>query len=477
MTKHVSQWTIRIVSAAVLIVLLVLVTAVALHNRDKEILNADATETLQKNISVELKEYFGQYLTNQKGEIKELSKTVDTIQDSGAIAIDLTPEQQEILISEILKNLTPEKLSEITNQSSLISEKAINNLETDIYNKLVEKFSTYYEEAKLTDSQIEAIADAVTVIVEKNLYDELEKRFANQEKYLVQIEKAITEKLDKVTNTVTKYQETVKELETKIKVVEKDSSSTEEVEKLRDQITNLQNSFTAFVSTAQPAINIVTNLSVKPTGDNDVLSAQAGYNLNEKISSLNTTLTNAYNDFATTMTQKVNDNDKKQSQKLADAKQDLESQIADNAEKAELMNKAREAAEKALESKSKQDIANLEDALESLGSDISDDLKRAYDELVAADSADKDALEKAIESAKSSLNSDIEQTNNNITSLQADLTNTKNNLSNELTNTKKDLSNEITKMGEDVNNKIIAKMPTYMWSEGGNHLTISIPKQ
>ncbi len=477
MTKHVSQWTIRIVSAAVLIILLVLVTAVALHNREKEILNADATETLQKNISVELKEYFGQYLTNQKGEIKELSKTVDTIQDSGAIAIDLTPEQQEILISEILKNLTPEKLSEITNQSSLISEKAISNLETAIYNKLVEKFSTYYEEAKLTDSQIEAIADAVTVIVEKNLYDELEKRFANQEKYLVQIEKAITEKLDKVTNTVTKYQETVKELETKIKVVEKDSSSTEEVEKLRDQITNLQNSFTAFVSTAQPAINIVTNLSVKPTGDNDVLSAQAGYNLNEKISSLNTTLTNAYNDFATTMTQKVNDNDKKQSQKLADAKQDLESQIADNAEKAELMNKAREAAEKALESKSKQDIANLEDALESLGSDISDDLKRAYDELVAADSADKDALEKAIESAKSSLNSDIEQTNNNITSLQADLTNTKNNLSNELTNTKKDLSNEITKMGEDVNNKIIAKMPTYTWSEGGNHLTISIPKQ
>lgn len=521
--KHLNNPLINFagIVAVILFLLLLAITAVRSEKKKSDLLYGEAAEAARENISVELKEYFGQYLTNQKGELKELSNTVEAIQDTGAMSIELTKEQQDMLIASVLENLTPEKVMELANSNNEASLNAITSMEKNIYDQLVEKFSSYYEEARLTDSQREAIADAVTVIVEKNIYDELEKRFESQEKYLSQIEQSITEKLDRVTNTVSVYQQTVKEIETKLNVLEKNSTNAEELERLRKELEELSQNYQTFVSTAQPAINIVTNLSVMPSGDNDVLSAQAGYTLNQKISNLNVTLTDAYEEFAAKITQKVNDNDKKQSLKLADTKEDLEKQISDNTEKMRLLDEARKAAEKALQTKSEEDIRSLKDAMGQLGDNMSQDLQDAYDSLMAADTANKAETGRIIEALEDSLNSDIVAANNNITSLRADLEaakkaldkqltdaktdlegqmkansemqsqsleDTKNSLegqlnandtkqSKNLADTKENLEGQIRQMGDDVNNNIVTKLPSYTWSEGGNHLSISIPKQ
>lgn len=425
MRKEINSNAGRIITvgtAAALAVLLILVLiGVSSERRRTAQAFDEASAAAKENIAVELKEYFGQYLTNQKGELRDLTNTVETLQDTGSMTIELTAEQQEKLIAGVLENLTPEKVMEVADANNKASADAITALEQSIYDRLVENFSSYYEKAELTESQKEALADAIIVIVEKNIYDELEKRFESQQKYMTQIEHSVTEKLDKVTNTVNNYQQTVKELESKLVVAEKNSANLEEVERLKAQLLELNNSYQSFVSSAQPAINIITNLSVEPTGDNDVLSAQAGYTLNQKISNLNVTLTSAYEDFTAELTQKVNENDLKQSQKLADAKADLENQIEDNSEKVRLLDAARQAAEKALQTKSEEDINALRDAMNKLGSDMSDDLKTAYDSLLAADVENKQEITYAIEALELNLNNDIQVANNNITNLKADL--------------------------------------------------------
>lgn len=458
-----AAWIVTAVLAAVVIICLF--AGIRTNVRETSNTYDTASDELTESITVELKEYFGQYLTNQKGEIKELNNTLDSLQNNSGY-IELTQAQQDILIAKIIENLTPEMLKNIMHSDTSISQETIENLEQSIYEQLVENFSSYYENAELTDAQKQAVADAVTVIVETNILSILEEKFEQQKQYLVSIEEAIEEKLQKMTDTVTSYQETVKEIETKLKVVEKNSSNTEEVERLRTQLEMLQKSYESFVATAQPAINIVSNLSVYPTGSNDVLSAQAGYNLNQKIMSVNDALSSSFTEFSDAITAKVDANDRKQSQKLSDAKTDLESQIADNAKQVELLDQARKAAEKALETKAEEDIAALKDALAKLDGNLSSDLQAAYDLLVQADSDNKDAMDRALSSAKDSINADIQAANNNITSLRTDLNETSDRL-----------SKEIQQMGDDVNNNIVAKLPTYEWSEGGKRITITIPAQ
>lgn len=461
--KNMAAWIVTAVFAAVVIICLF--AGIRTNLRETSNTYDTASDELTESITVELKEYFGQYLTNQKGEIRELNNTLDSLQNNSGY-IELTQAQQDILIAKIIENLTPEMLKNIMHSDTSISQETIENLEQSIYEQLVENFSSYYENAELTDAQKQAVADAVTVIVETNILSILEEKFEQQKQYLVSIEEAIEEKLQKMTDTVTSYQETVKEIETKLKVVEKNSSNTEEVERLRTQLEMLQKSYESFVATAQPAINIVSNLSVYPTGSNDVLSAQAGYNLNQKIMSVNNALSSSFTEFSDAITAKVDANDRKQSQKLSDAKTDLESQIADNAKQVELLDQARKAAEKALETKAEEDIAALKDALAKLDGNLSSDLQAAYDLLVQADSDNKDAMDRALSSAKDSINADIQAANNNITSLRTDLNETSDRL-----------SKEIQQMGDDVNNNIVAKLPTYEWSEGGKRITITIPAQ
>lgn len=461
--KNMAAWIVTAVFAAVVIICLF--AGIRTNVRETSNTYDTASDELTESITVELKEYFGQYLTNQKGEIRELNNTLDSLQNNSGY-IELTQAQQDILIAKIIENLTPEMLKNIMHSDTSISQETIENLEQSIYEQLVENFSSYYENAELTDAQKQAVADAVTVIVETNILSILEEKFEQQKQYLVSIEEAIEEKLQKMTDTVTSYQETVKEIETKLKVVEKNSSNTEEVERLRTQLEMLQKSYESFVATAQPAINIVSNLSVYPTGSNDVLSAQAGYNLNQKIMSVNNALSSSFTEFSDAITAKVDANDRKQSQKLSDAKTDLESQIADNAKQVELLDQARKAAEKALETKAEEDIAALKDALAKLDGNLSSDLQAAYDLLVQADSDNKDAMDRALSSAKDSINADIQAANNNITSLRTDLNETSDRL-----------SKEIQQMGDDVNNNIVAKLPTYEWSEGGKRITITIPAQ
>lgn len=458
-----AAWIVTAVFAAVVIICLF--AGIRTNLRETSNTYDTASDELTESITVELKEYFGQYLTNQKGEIRELNNTLDSLQNNSGY-IELTQAQQDMLIAKIIENLTPEMLKNIMHSDTSISQETIENLEQSIYEQLVENFSSYYENAELTDAQKQAVADAVTVIVETNILSILEEKFEQQKQYLVSIEEAIEEKLQKMTDTVTSYQETVKEIETKLKVVEKNSSNTEEVERLRTQLEMLQKSYESFVATAQPAINIVSNLSVYPTGSNDVLSAQAGYNLNQKIMSVNNALSSSFTEFSDAITAKVDANDRKQSQKLSDAKTDLESQIADNAKQVELLDQARKAAEKALETKAEEDIAALKDALAKLDGNLSSDLQAAYDLLVQADSDNKDAMDRALSSAKDSINADIQAANNNITSLRTDLNETSDRL-----------SKEIQQMGDDVNNNIVAKLPTYEWSEGGKRITITIPAQ
>lgn len=461
--KNLAAWIVTAVFAAVVIICLF--AGIRTNLRETSNTYDTASDELTESITVELKEYFGQYLTNQKGEIRELNNTLDSLQNNSGY-IELTQAQQDMLIAKVIENLTPEMLKNIMHSDTSISQETIENLEQSIYEQLVENFSSYYENAELTDAQKQAVADAVTVIVETNILSILEEKFEQQKQYLVSIEEAIEEKLQKMTDTVTSYQETVKEIETKLKVVEKNSSNTEEVERLRTQLEMLQKSYESFVATAQPAINIVSNLSVYPTGSNDVLSAQAGYNLNQKIMSVNDALSSSFTEFSDAITAKVDANDRKQSQKLSDAKTDLESQIADNAKQVELLDQARKAAEKALETKAEEDIAALKDALAKLDGNLSSDLQAAYDLLVQADSDNKDAMDRALSSAKDSINADIQAANNNITSLRTDLNETSDRL-----------SKEIQQMGDDVNNNIVAKLPTYEWSEGGKRITITIPAQ
>lgn len=424
-----------------------------------------AADELSESITVDLKKYFGQYLSTQKGELKELSNTVDTLQTSDGYH-EITQEQQDELIEKLLDNLTPEMLKSISNSDESVSLETIEALEQSIYDKLVEKFSNQGAEILLTKAQIETITDAVTMIIETNILSVLEEKLTQQTKYLSSIESAIDEKLEKVTNTVTSYQETVKQIENKLKVIEKNSTDAAETEKLRAQLEELQRNYESFVATAQPAINIVTNLAVYPTGSNDVLSAQAGYHLNQKILNVRDTLSASFSDFSKQVSSRIEENDAKQSQKLSDTKKILESQIADNSRQMEQLDQARLAAEKALETKSAEDIEALQKALEQLDGNLSEDLKEVYDSLIKTDKDNKEDLEKILADANNAIHIDIQLANNNITSLRTDLNNTKN-----------VLSNEIKKMGDDVNNNIVAKMPVYDWSADGKTLTITIPQQ
>ena len=423
----------------------------------------DVSADLSESITVDLKEYFGQYLSNQKGEIKELTNTVDSLQTSG---IELTQEQQDALIKRLVENLTPEMIQGIMDRNESVSKETIESLEQSIYDKLVESLNVQSEKVQLTESQMQAIGDSVTMIVETNILSVLEERFEQQTKYLVNIEAAIDEKLKKLTDTVTSYQETVKQIESKIKVIEKNTANSAETEKLRLQLEELQRNYESFIATAQPAINIVTNLAVYPTGSNDVLSAQAGYNLNQKIVDVKNTLSTSFSDFSQQISAKVEANDVKQSQKLSDAKNELESQIADNTKQVELLDKARQAAEKALETKAAEDVEALTKALEDMNGNLSDDLKNAYDNLLQMDKDNAENMRNILADTSNAINADIMSANNNITSLRSDLNDAKNTL-----------SKEIQQMGDNVNNNIVAKMPTYVWSDDGKELTITIPRQ
>ncbi len=457
--KRVALSFIFIVIALIFVIAMIIF--LSKKNTDAEY--RDASEELSESITVDLKEYFGQYLNNQKGEIKELSSTVGDLKAAG---IELTQEQQDALIKKLVENLSPEMIQSIMDRNESVSKESIERLENNIYERLAESLQNQNGNLQLTDSQMQAITDSVTMIVETNILSVLEERFSQQLKYMVSIEAAIDEKLKKVTDTVTSYQETVKQIENKLKVVEKNSTDSAETEKLRLQLEELQRNYESFVATAQPAINIVTNLAVYPTGSNDVLSAQAGYNLNQKIINVNDTLSASFSDFTQQISARVDANDIKQSQKLSDAKEDLENQIADNAKQMELLNKAREAAEKALETKSAEDIETLEKALGNLGGNLSDELKSAYDSLVQMDKDNAENMGNILADTTSAINADIKSANNNITSLRTDLN-----------NTKEVLSKEIQQMGDDVNNNIVAKMPVYVWSEDGTELTITIPQQ
>lgn len=421
---------IPIITIAAIILLFLFFLVGIRYNRGSTVsVYDDASYDLSENVTVELKEYFGRYLTSQKGEIRELTNTVDSLQRAGGY-IELTQEQQDGLIRQLTAKLTPDLLRTVTGNDTAVAKETIEDLEQTIYDRICEDLGTYEESAEPTDSQKEAMADAVTVIVESNIMAIVDERFEQQNKYLDFIEESIAEKLQKMTDTVNHYQETVKEIENKLRVLEKNSSNSEEVEKLRAQLEILRQSYESFIATAQPAIHIVTDLSVYPAGSNDVLSARAGYSLSQRLSNVNTALSTSFNEFSEYIDAKVDDNYDKQSQKLADAKTDLESQIADNVEQLELLDKARQAAQKALETKEAEDVEAFKKALQELDTNLSSDLQEAYDSLLT-----------------------------------------------DLDKTRDSLQDEIRQMGDDVNNNIVAKLPVYEWSEDGEKLTIIIPAQ
>lgn len=265
-------------------------------------------QTVKETVQVEMQNLLGDYTPEQV--IKTLEQTSTEDINAGVLSqIDyLTDEDKADIVEGVLGVLKPTLLEKLSSSEEAVREDVLTSLE----NTITEKVNTVIENSEigsttLTSEEKTILTDSIVSIVESQILKTLSDETSTTTNTLNTLEKHVQENVTKIETTLNTYKTEITELQKTIETIEKELSSqgtmdASKVEEMSKQLTELKSKYNTLVdqysghaSNALMVSNIITNLSTKPSS-NMVLSAEAGYTMNNQLTKVTERLTNFQSD-------------------------------------------------------------------------------------------------------------------------------------------------------------------------------------
>lgn len=445
--------------------------------------------TVKEIVEVHLEEILNDYVGEQP-QIEFLEKTT-----SNTTAVTLTKENQQTIIDSVLGSLQPKIYKEINSMSTTIQQKAVSELEE----RLTETIDTVLKEqlsetVVFTDNEKQILTSSIITVVEKDILTKLEESEAKNEKAIETLKKSVEINIKNMEDLLKDYEAklltmktSISNLQNQLNSINVDNTNSSGV--LQKQLNALQTSYSSFrkeyavnLANTLKLGNIVTDITnPENLTDTNVLAASAAYSLDTKIADLQIDTEKKLNDMAVNVTGNI-----EQQINILDMKLiSLEEQYTDNYD------------ELKAQSATKEELEEAKKSLESADGTIKELLKKEEDDRIAAINDAKNALEQAIDLSGSNASdalkqardelqrlideniSDISTIDTALQNAQLAIINNKSALDNEIAN----INNRILNMSNDITNvhrsvqQIVDSQPIYTWETDGVSTTLKIEIQ
>lgn len=399
-----------IVSASVIAILGGILIGVTYYkyNKKMEDTQQEITKVIEQNIQSYMKEYAG-----TAANIEELQSEVKTLTKNPNSSTTLTDAQVNAIIKSTTERVESGLLKEVTSQFYALKQETLLELEAQIDAKIREVLSEASEEPMLSEEEISEISNSIQLIVESNILSAVRDQYKVLAKSVSVLEASINKKIEVINSTLMNY-------ETRIQDLENTAASNESLNELKGQYSN-------FVKTALVTTNIISNISVMPTDKNGVVSARAGYKMNDKIEALQKDLSTKYESLLASI-------------------EEINKQLDDNLKKMEDATATKEAVNKAIKALQAADASNvssidhakalLEEAIAAAKNDVSSETQDAKNDTLEKLTAIKEqfyndidtagsntaAVQSALDEAKNGLQDQVEAINTKIIVLNNTIT-------------------------------------------------------
>lgn len=395
-----------------------------------------AQDQLTASISKDMETYMNEYRSAQATKVASLDKRVSSLENipDGETAesslTTLTDSQIQAVIKSVTEQVKPQILKEVNSKFTTLKQETLTELESNLETVVKETLSeTIIEEQTLSE-----IANSVQVIVETNILKTVQQELNATESNLKTLTANIEARLNKIEGTMSEYEVRIRKLENMTQdinstVIKNGSEQSTNTESLKENLDTLKAQYMAFTKTAITTSHIVSDLTVAPADENQVLSAKTGYQLLQTI-----------NDLSVNLSDDLEKRVKKLEDQMYEVKQELLNNIDALAERTatkESLESTRDALDKAIKAegsdreKAIQDaqtalndsITKAQEQVTKLSQDGTAEAKAKAQEVLDQLIADKNNLESAIESAKTDAANGTENVNKALTKATEDINN------------------------------------------------------
>lgn len=242
---------------------------------------------IEEQVTVDLQDYFTEYVNQSTMESGILENTVDNLQQN-TNKIYLSKDQVNAIVDSVVNQVTPDLLKQIVSTNQTITLKSIEALEKEID----EKLQSIIPENTLSESEMKELADMVSLIVESNIL----KEYSKAEDMTVDLEEleilknSIINKLKQINLAIDTYENKVVDLEKELKNLKNEGASVDELIALEERITSAYRSLENFAVKSSKAIIIVDDLMTEYDVEGGVVSAEDGHGLLMRLQELNNKL-------------------------------------------------------------------------------------------------------------------------------------------------------------------------------------------
>ena len=243
--------------------------------------------TIEEQVTVDLQDYFTEYVNQSTMESGTLENTVDNLQQN-TNKIYLSTDQVNAIVDSVVNQVTPGLLKQIVSTNQAITLKSIEALEKEID----EKLQSIIPENTLSESEMKELADMVSLIVESNIL----KEYSKAEDMTVELEEleilknSIINKLKQINLAIDTYENKVVDLEKELKNLKNEGASVDELIALEERIASAYRSLESFAVKSSKAITIVDDLMTGYDVEGGVVSAEDGHDLLTRLQELNNKL-------------------------------------------------------------------------------------------------------------------------------------------------------------------------------------------
>lgn len=425
-------------------------------------------EEITYKVETKLKDYLDTYMTKDT----QSGITVSTLTKETA-AINLTPEEREIIIESITGVLEPKLYSQMGSISDTIQKNAVIELEK----KLSESINTVVdtklaETVVFSEDEKTLLENSIITVVEKSILEELKKSENKNTAAIEVLKDNINTNITRIENVLQKYEaklesmnSTIQKLETQVN--QQNVSDNSNVSSLEKQLGLLQESYSEFqkqyaINLANTLLmsNMITSLDDITDPDKQVLSASVGQELANQLIQFktenNTKLAELELCLNEDIKEQINSMDKRVltiEQELKNNLMELESKTATKEQlekEKQLLQNALQATEQALSSQTEENINKAKEALEKtvneLGDTTSEELKeakKALEEALASNQAD---TTQEFTNIKTAISNDVNTTNAKIAGIEDEI--------NELNNTVTDIKSKLNVLDSKVTDNL-----------------------
>ena len=301
------------------------------HEYNKQ-MNTSQSAIAEK-VTVDLQDYFGGYMDQSASKIKVLENTVEEIQQD-TTGITLSQEQIDEIISGVISQVTPDLLKQVTSSDKIVTQETITTLEKEIDAKL----KSIVPEGTISEGEMQALTDSISVIVESNIMKELSQNDNVSENDLKTLQESIESKLKMINSTIDAYEGKIDTLQKELDSLKEKGASEAELDALETRITNAYKNLENFATNSSKAVTIIDNLMTEYGTEGGVVSAEAGHEMLVGLQDLNARIT--------VKTEEINS----MKEALQAKDEEILKKIADNTETIDTINQTTESLDAAIKS-------------------------------------------------------------------------------------------------------------------------------